>query len=606
MNAFGYRRFAAASAGILWGAVMSPAIAGPDVVVNADAAGTVQNEVRITRNAASPGNLVAAYNDGSGAASSPLGISYSTDTGATWSDVQLGVPTHPFLGTPDDGLSLGIIFDPFIDSDSLGNVYAGHIATDGSLGGPGGIYIERSTDGGATWSGPINIDFNVRALPPGGPDPAYRFNDRPDMTVDASDNLYVVWIKDVGVGLPTSDIYFSKSPPPPLDFTGLGAGSIAPKTINDFPNGFDEANVPDVAVAGSTVYVSWIDVNVTNPNPKPATLMLDVSLDGGATFGPDILVLGITALGNHLSTTAAVFPAQDDARSGSYPVIALDPGDATAMTVYMAFAADPQGAADPAGTDEADIFFIKSTDGGLTWSAPLRVNDDATVTDQFHPMMAVKPDGTIDIAWYDKRNAANDDQWDVYLAKSTDGGASFASNVRVSDQSFSTPVNAPGTEPWLGEYLGLEVDSTFAYIAFTSGLNDSRGDIFFDRISNSPQLQVVIDIKPGSDPNAINPNKSRGLVPVAILTTDVGDGDPLDFDATTVDPSTVEFAGASIVHAAGHIEDVDSDGDLDLVLHFRVQETTIACGDIEAMLTGATFGGQAFAGTDSVKTVACN
>ncbi len=109
----------------------------------------------------------------------------------------------------------------------------------------------------------------------------------------------------------------------------------------------------------------------------------------------------------------------------------------------------------------------------------------------------------------------------------------------------------------------------------------------------------IIDIKPGSDPNAIDPT-AGGLVPVAILTTDT-------FDATTVSPITVQFGpdGASIAHRSGHLQDVDSDGDLDLVLHFRTQETGIQCGDAEATLTGETFDGQPIQGTDSIVTVGC-
>jgi hypothetical protein len=116
----------------------------------------------------------------------------------------------------------------------------------------------------------------------------------------------------------------------------------------------------------------------------------------------------------------------------------------------------------------------------------------------------------------------------------------------------------------------------------------------------SAQEIVDIDIKPWSDPNSIN-LKSRGVIPVAILTTD-------DFDATTVDPLSVEFGPNSAVEAdgMGHIEDVDGDGDLDLVLHFNNQETGIACGDIEAVLTGETFDGQEIEGFDSVNIVRCN
>ncbi len=106
---------------------------------------------------------------------------------------------------------------------------------------------------------------------------------------------------------------------------------------------------------------------------------------------------------------------------------------------------------------------------------------------------------------------------------------------------------------------------------------------------------VDIDIKPGSDPNSINPS-GKGVIPVAILTTD-------NFDATTVDPDTVIFGpgGAEPVHTA--IEDVDDDGDTDMILHFRTQDTGIELGDTEATLTSQTTDGIEITGTDSVRIV---
>jgi hypothetical protein len=108
-------------------------------------------------------------------------------------------------------------------------------------------------------------------------------------------------------------------------------------------------------------------------------------------------------------------------------------------------------------------------------------------------------------------------------------------------------------------------------------------------------IEVVIDIKPGSYPNSININ-SKGVIPVAILTTD-------DFDAADVDPETVRFgpAEARPVHYA--LEDVDGDGDIDMILHFKTQETGIAPGDTEASLTGETYSGHKIVGTDSVRVI---
>jgi len=114
-------------------------------------------------------------------------------------------------------------------------------------------------------------------------------------------------------------------------------------------------------------------------------------------------------------------------------------------------------------------------------------------------------------------------------------------------------------------------------------------------------IPVDIDIKPGSDPNSIN-TKSMGVVPVAILGS-------VDFDVTTVDVTTLAFGpdGASPKHDLTdpdtydeHLQDVNGDGFLDLVSHYKQKETGIACGDTEAILTAATNDGTTIEGTDSV------
>jgi hypothetical protein len=137
------------------------------------------------------------------------------------------------------------------------------------------------------------------------------------------------------------------------------------------------------------------------------------------------------------------------------------------------------------------------------------------------------------------------------------------------------------------------------YYLQIGGFFGATGNPMFNaRVWNDGNDDVTIDIKPGSSPNSINPN-SQGVIPVAILTTD-------DFDAADADPATIAFGregeeGASAAMDA--LEDVDGDGDLDLIMHFRTQETGIQPGDKKACLTGETFGLEHFGGCDTVRTV---
>jgi hypothetical protein len=112
-------------------------------------------------------------------------------------------------------------------------------------------------------------------------------------------------------------------------------------------------------------------------------------------------------------------------------------------------------------------------------------------------------------------------------------------------------------------------------------------------------IQMVVDIAPGDQTNSIN-LVSNGVIPVAILTTDT-------LDATTIDTSSLRFGpnGAQSRDAFGHLEDVNGDGRLDLVVHFRVQETGIRCGDTAASLTGNTSGGQTLLGTGAFRILGC-
>lgn len=152
--------------------------------------------------------------------------------------------------------------------------------------------------------------------------------------------------------------------------------------------------------------------------------------------------------------------------------------------------------------------------------------------------------------------------------------------------------------PFTGEILRYN-GSTGGFIdAFIQeghgGLNSPNCLIFVSR-----EVEVTIDIKPGSFRNSINP-RSNGNIPVAILSTD-------NFNAETVNPLSVEFGPDSAleVHGKGHLKDVDDDGDVDLVLHFRTKQTGIHCGELTASLTGERFDLQRITGSDAIATRGC-
>jgi len=110
----------------------------------------------------------------------------------------------------------------------------------------------------------------------------------------------------------------------------------------------------------------------------------------------------------------------------------------------------------------------------------------------------------------------------------------------------------------------------------------------------APSIEVQIDIKPGSDQNSIN-LESKGVVPVAVLSTG-------DFDADTIDPASVRFAGAEPVR--WKLEDVDDDGDDDMMFHFRTKDLVdLDPSSTEATLTAELFTGEEVFGTDEVRIV---
>jgi len=120
-----------------------------------------------------------------------------------------------------------------------------------------------------------------------------------------------------------------------------------------------------------------------------------------------------------------------------------------------------------------------------------------------------------------------------------------------------------------------------------------------DLVTPIAELLVVMDIKPGETPNSINP-RQNGRVPVAILSVS-------GFHARSISVNTIRFGrtGTEASPSQSALTDVNRDGKLDLLLHFRTQESGIRCGDITAVLTGTTTSGMAIKGADRIRTVSC-
>jgi hypothetical protein len=174
--------------------------------------------------------------------------------------------------------------------------------------------------------------------------------------------------------------------------------------------------------------------------------------------------------------------------------------------------------------------------------------------------------------------------------------------VNIADPSHPYLV---GSVERPGYAHGVALSGRFAYVASSSGF-DHEAALWVAPLACEPPIDVLIDVKPGSHPNSINPG-ARGVVPVAVLGN--ATFDVVDIDVTTLRFGPDEAAPAHDLLDShtynAHLLDVNADAYLDLVVHFRIPETGIACGDESASLLGETTEGRVFEGSDSLRTVGC-
>ena len=140
-------------------------------------------------------------------------------------------------------------------------------------------------------------------------------------------------------------------------------------------------------------------------------------------------------------------------RVSSFPSMTVDrSGGATNGYIYICW---PQKGVSPAGSDP-DIVMIRSTNGGTSWSSLVRVNNDALNNgkDQYYPWCAVdQSNGMLHLVFYDNRNTTSDSTG-VYMATSVDGGLTF-DNYRVSDANFKPKPISGLASGYQGDYIGI-------------------------------------------------------------------------------------------------------------------------------------------------------
>ena len=145
----------------------------------------------------------------------------------------------------------------------------------------------------------------------------------------------------------------------------------------------------------------------------------------------------------------------------------------------------------PPGRSTTDVMFVRSTDGGLTFSAPLRINDDPVNPSKWHwfGTIGVAPNGRLDSVWYDTRNAANNTDSQLFYSFSTDGGVTWAPNVQVSN-TFN-PFEGYPNQSKIGDYITIVSDATGGNVAYsaTFNFNPNRNqheeDVYYVRVSPS-------------------------------------------------------------------------------------------------------------------------
>jgi len=381
-------------------------------------------EPHIVTNPRNPLNSICAFN---------TNAVYVTFDGWSWNKVFVSFPGFA---------SSEILGDPVLAFDSLGNLTYEQLYQQGST---YGVVVTRSTDGGATFSGAYRVTATTVGL-----------SDKEWICADQtagpySNNLYTMWRQFGSTGM-----RFSRS-------TNGGVNWSNPITLSGDQGAYVCVG-PNGLIQGGSVYTA---------NTSGGGILVARSTDGGATMGSQVLAASFSGSGVTCSGRQTV---KGCIRTNSFPKIAADGSyGAYRGNVYVVYEANPLG------PDVADVFLVRSTDYGATWSTPLRVNDDATTADQWLPAISVdNTNGRVYVSWMDSReDPTNNLLTKMYGAYSTDGGQTFVANSPVSTTLFN-PENmkqsqGSGQAFYIGDYLGVAAINKTSLTVWMDGRANTLG-----------------------------------------------------------------------------------------------------------------------------------
>lgn len=399
--------------------------------------GTDFGEPHIATNPTDFRNSATAYN---------INNYYVTLNGIDWVKKAVSFPSASAIG------------DPVLAYDSLGNLYYLQMYQIGSL---YGGWVAKSTDKGLTFPQITS---------------AYSFNgglgDKPWITSDQtggpySNYLYVGWRQFGSTGM-----RFVRS-------TNGGLNWSTPIVLSGSQGAYVCVGA-NGNTQGGNLYFGCI---------SGSNILVYKSSDGGATFGSAVTaVSGINGPG---VICAGRNTMKNCIRTEYFPRMTADNSyTSTRGNVYVVYAANPGGG------DLANVYLVRSTNNGLTWSAPAKVNDDATLTDQWMPAITSdKKTGKVFIYWYDSRNDPTGNLLtEMWGTHSTDGGVTFAPNYKISNSQFnpnSMAIGQPGGENYMGDYIGNSAVTSSTSI---NSFMDARYNNFGSFVSYGPDFAMISDI----------------------------------------------------------------------------------------------------------------